>query len=312
MRMPVFLFLSFFFELFFLKTPKMEPSNQVLRFFFKIPSLPLAYTSMVVYLLFAIFLTARVYRSKSSRFLYILGFTALMEAIGYAVRIACANYTDFKRFITSTLFLLLAPNALALVNYKAVGEIIRLSNVKSEKYYLRPKFVTWFFFASDIFVFLLQGAGSGMQSNYANLKKGQAITLTGLALQLVFLACFAAITIYVQNSPRYHYHVEGCKNPKKKLFFCLYVTIGLIYIRSIYRVVEYAYGYTGPVVRAEWALYTFDTLAIAICFLVYCVFFIGNYLPKHDANPSQIHDFESNLSVNHAEKSRQEIQIDKA
>ncbi|KAG2201082.1 hypothetical protein INT47_010834 [Mucor saturninus] len=290
----------------------MDPNNQVMRFFFKIPSLPLAYTSMVVYLLFSIYLTVRVYRTKSARFLYILGFTALMEAIGYAVRIACADFTDFKRFITSTLFLLLAPNALALVNYKAVGEIIRLSNVKSEKFYLRPKFVTWFFFASDIFVFLMQGAGSGMQSDYKNLKKGQAITLIGLALQLVFLACFAAITVYVQNSPKYNYYVAGCENPKKKLVFSLYVTISLIYVRSIYRVVEYAYGYTGPVVRAEWALYVFDTLAIAICFLLYCIFFIGNYLPKHDADPTQIYDSESSLSVNQTEKSRQEIQLDQA
>ena len=40
------------------------------------------------------------------------------------------------------LFLLLAPNALALANYKSTGEAIRLSGVKPKHFFLRPKFFT--------------------------------------------------------------------------------------------------------------------------------------------------------------------------
>jgi hypothetical protein len=57
------------------------------------------------------------------------------------------------------LFLLLAPNALALANYKSTGEAIRLSGVKPKHFFLRPKFFTCFFFSSDIFAFFLQGSG---------------------------------------------------------------------------------------------------------------------------------------------------------
>ncbi|CEP12462.1 hypothetical protein [Parasitella parasitica] len=254
-----------------------------MRLFHYIPELVPAAVALALYSVVAIYLTARVYISNSPRFLYILAFTALMEVIGFAVRILCHFYTDLGRYIGMTMFLLLAPNALALVNYKAVGEIIRLSNVETNRFYLRPKFVTWFFFSSDIFSFCLQGAGGGLQSTVDYNDIGIAVTLVGLALQLFFFACFAAITFYVQRNPQYQYHVHGQLNAKNRLILCLYVTIALIYIRSIYRVAEYATGYGGPIARLEWAFYVFDTIVIFLSFIVYCVFFIGNYLPKRNA-----------------------------
>ncbi|GAA5803360.1 hypothetical protein HPULCUR_008839 [Helicostylum pulchrum] len=275
--------------------------DKTMLFFHYRPNKPLAYVGLVVYALFTLFLAARVYRSKSPKFLYILAFTALMETIGYAVRIACADFTDMGRYIGMTLFLLLAPNALALVNYKAVGEIIRLSNVQTDKFYLRTKFVTWFFFSSDIFSFVLQGAGGGMQSTISLNDVGIAITLVGLSLQLFFFASFTCITIYIHRSPQYNYYVEGRPDAKKNLIWCLYVTIFLLYLRSIYRVAEYATGYGGPIAILEWAFYVFDTLLIAISFLVYSVFFIGNYLPKTDAElidseGTQVPSSESSIS----------------
>lgn len=256
--------------------------NRVKELFHYVPNKPLAYTALVIYALFTIYLTIRIYRSKSPRFLYILAFTGLMETTGYAVRIICIDFTDLNRFIGTTLFILLAPNALALVNYKAVGEIIRLSNVESDKFYLRAKFVTWFFFGSDIFAFVLQGAGGGMLTTASLNSIGNVVTLLGLGTQLFFFASFATILVYVHRSPKYNYHVEGSPNAKRNLVFCLYATIGLLYIRSIYRIAEYATGYSGPIARLEWAFYAFDSLVIAISFFIYSVFYIGNYLPKYD------------------------------
>ncbi|KAI8371039.1 RTA1 like protein-domain-containing protein [Blakeslea trispora] len=257
-------------------------ASQALLFFHYIPSLPLAIVGLCVYAIFTIYLTLRIYRSKSAKFLYILAFTALMETIGYAVRIACHYFTDLGRYVGMTLFLLLAPNALALVNYKTVDEVIRLSKVETNRFYLKHTFVTWFFFGSDIFSFILQGAGGGMQTSTSLYQTGRVITLIGLSLQLVFFACYGCITVYVHRSARYQYHVAHQPDAKRRLMFCLYATIVLLYIRSIYRVAEYASGYGGAIASSEWAFYVFDTLVIAISFAVYSVFFIGQYLPKHD------------------------------
>ncbi|KAI9483113.1 MAG: RTA1 like protein-domain-containing protein [Benjaminiella poitrasii] len=263
---------------------KNNGESQAMMFFHYIPSLAPSAVSLALYGIVTVYLTARTYISKSPRFLYILAFTALMETIGFAIRIKCHYFTNLGNYVGMTLFLLLAPNALALVNYKAVGEIIRLSNVTDEKrFYLKPKFITWFFFGSDIFSFCLQGAGGGLQSTGELNEEGRIITLIGLAVQLVFFACFAGITIYVHRNSKYCYAVNGIHDTKYKnrLIICLYITIVLLYIRSIYRVAEYATGYGGPIARLEWAFYVFDTIVIFISFIVYCIFFIGNYLPKH-------------------------------
>ncbi|KAI9483112.1 MAG: RTA1 like protein-domain-containing protein [Benjaminiella poitrasii] len=259
-----------------------EAQSSTLRFFHYIPNLPLAIIGLVVFILFAIYLSIRTYRSKCKRFVYILSVTALMEVIGFIARLASRNNTTMASYCVMTLFLLLSPNALALVNYKAAGEIIRLSDAKPKRFYLRPKFVTWFFFGSDFFAFFMQGSGGGLQASgdehMSNI--GRSITLFGLSVQLIFFACFALIIIHIYRNPKYDYTVENELNPKRTLSICLIITLVLLYIRSIYRIAEYADGFAGSIASAEWAFYVFDTLMIALSFLCYSIMFIGNYLPK--------------------------------
>jgi hypothetical protein len=98
----------------------------------------------------------------------------------------------------------------------------------------------------------------------------------------LFFASFADITAHVHCNPEYQYQIQGQTNPKGKLARCLYIALILLSIRSIYRVEEYVGGFDNPIASAEWTFYVFDTLAITIDFVVYSVFFIGNYLPKHN------------------------------
>lgn len=257
----------------------MDPIDNTYRFFHYYPNKPLAIVGAVIFGLFTLYLPYRIIKSRSRVFLYILPITVLMECIGYILRYLCAQETTLIKYVLSTLFLLLPPNALALVNYKSAGEIIRLSNAPPTRFYLRPKFVTWFFFWSDIFVFFLQGGGGGLQvTSSANL--GRILTIIGLAIQLVFLACYGFILVHIGRNSAYDYHAEGQTNPKKPLIRCLFITLILLYIRSIYRFAEYAAGYDGPIATAEWAFYVFDGLVITCMFIVYCVLFIGDYLPK--------------------------------
>ena len=266
-------------------------TDSTLRFFHYYPNKPLAIVGLVVFALFVVYLPIRIYKSRSRVFLYILPITALMECIGYLMRYLCADGTTLGKYIIMTLFLLLPPNALALVNYKAAGEMVRLSNVTANtKFFLRPKFVTWFFFWSDVAAFWLQGGGGGLQAGssvqMANI--GRYITLVGLAVQLVFLASFGLIVIHVGRNPAYQYHVEGQVDPKKKMVRCLLVTLVLLYVRSIYRFAEYAAGYDGPIATSEWAFYVFDGLAIAIMFVLYSFWFIGDYLPNRVARKREL------------------------
>ncbi|KAJ1948808.1 hypothetical protein EC988_005023, partial [Linderina pennispora] len=147
-----------------------------------------------------------------------------------------------------------------------------------------PKFITWFFFGSDIFSFLIQATGGSMQATESTRNAGKYIALFGLAVQLIFFACFLAITIYVQRSAAYVVSAGPKdmtdKGAKIKLMRVIIATTILLYVRSIYRVAEFADGYGGKIYSAEWAFYVFDCLAMLFSFVIYILWFVGHHFPS--------------------------------
>ncbi|ORX68580.1 hypothetical protein DL89DRAFT_202908, partial [Linderina pennispora] len=217
------------------------------------------------------------------KWMYILVGTAVAESVGYIVRNVLIYHTSLGLFVFMNLCLLLPPNALALFNYKTIGEVVRRSNVAAHRFWLKPKFITWFFFGSDIFSFLIQATGGSMQATESTRNAGKYIALFGLAVQLIFFACFLAITIYVKRSAAYVVSA-GPKDKtgtgaKIKLMRVIIATTILLYVRSIYRVAEFADGYGGKIYGAEWAFYVFDCLAILFSFVIYILWFVGHHFP---------------------------------
>ncbi|KAI8331386.1 RTA1 like protein-domain-containing protein [Chlamydoabsidia padenii] len=239
-----------------------------------------------LFAIIAVVFIHRIRKSQSGKWLYILPGTAVAELIGYAFRMACIYNPSLGNYVGMNLLLLVSPNALALVNYKTLGKIIAAKShgqdTKKNQFWLRPKFVTWFFFWSDFIAFFLQCSGGGMQVSESLRTIGQVITLIGLAAQLFFFAAFTAIAIYVHKSHQYDYQLLSSHHlqPKRQVMTCLFVTNVLLYIRSIYRVAEYATGYDGPVAMAEWAFYVFDSAIIVAFYIVYYIWFVGDYLPN--------------------------------
>ncbi|KAJ2889696.1 hypothetical protein GGI21_006466, partial [Coemansia aciculifera] len=132
---------------------------------------------MALYFAVAIVLTIQIVRQKAQLWLYILPATAFAEALGYVFRELCVRETTFTLYVLMTLFLLLPPNALALANYKTVGKIIGQSPVQPRWFFLKPRFVNWFYFSSDVFSIALQGAGGGMMTSFKLRDTGKKIVL---------------------------------------------------------------------------------------------------------------------------------------
>jgi hypothetical protein len=278
----------------------MADNNEALQLFNYVPSKKLAIVAMIIFGLFSIYLATRINLSKSAKFLYILPVIAFMEFIGYLYRLVCSDSTTLAKYIIMTLFLILPANVLSLINYIAVGKIIRLSNIQTDRFYLRPNFVNWFFFASEIVSFWLQRACDFKSSPQSN-NIGIAIILIIVSIQSMLFTCFLVITVYIHQNPAYNYHVDGQPNAKGKVFACVYVTFGLLYIRSIYRVTEYVTGYGGPIASTEWAFYVFDALTVGLCFLVYSSLFIGDYLPSKTNTKKQQYSRVSDLDQDEAD-----------
>ncbi|KAJ2823414.1 hypothetical protein FBU31_004289 [Coemansia sp. 'formosensis'] len=255
-----------------------------------------------IFIGFAVALALQTVKSRGPRWLLILSVTAFCEAVGYAFRTLCIYWTTLGTFTAMSLFLLLPPNALALTNYKTLGEVVKSahqgprqgfsSGVRPEpprSIFLRPRFITWFFFTSDVFSFLLQGAGVGISTQEDKRTLAKQTILTGLAVQLFFFAAFLCIAAYVFFDKRFTV-ARGPKDvdsreAKRRLFRVIIVTTLLLYLRSVYRVAEFVGGYGSKVYGTEWLFYLFDTIMVMASFTLYVQSFIGYHFqsPDNDA-----------------------------
>lgn len=139
--------------------------------------------------------------------------------------------------------------------------------------------VARFFFASDILCLAIQGAGAGLSSsmNGGDQNSAKALLIVGLILQLFFFTCFTGITTYINLNKKYG--LRGVKQ-YQPIFICLYVTIALMYIRSIFRLIEFADGWYGSIATNEVYFYIFDFLMIFLCCVVFTALHFGVHLRK--------------------------------
>lgn len=84
-----------------------------------------------------------------------------------------------------------------------------------------------------------------------------AIVLTGLAIQLLFFLCFLALIVYL--------HVgSGCRLVEvpalRPVFTGVYVIYACLFVRTVYRLAEYAGGATGPIATRELWFGLFESM----------------------------------------------------
>ncbi|KAH7385508.1 RTA1 like protein-domain-containing protein [Phaeosphaeria sp. MPI-PUGE-AT-0046c] len=218
----------------------------------------------------------------------------IFEIVGFIGRILSHNdlwaLGPFSRQVMQSLLILIAPALFAASIYIILGRIILL--VDGERYALvRQKWLTKIFVAGDVFSFLLQGAGNALHT-------GEKLIIAGLFTQLFFFAIFVIVggifhyrlvndnPLQKRMKPRTngtHRHISSTSSstpiagqqlmlnrlPWKRHLYNLYLTSGLIMVRSIFRVVEYLQGNAGYLLSHEVFLYVFDAvlmLAVMVLF----------------------------------------------
>ncbi|KAJ2477758.1 hypothetical protein IWW56_004142 [Coemansia sp. RSA 2131] len=190
--------------------------------------------SLAVYFIVGSILVWQMVRHRLQRWVAILLGTAFSEALGYAFRTVCVYNTTFGMYVAMMLFLLAPPNALALVNNKAVGKIIRDSRVQPRWFWLKPGFVNWFYFGSDMFSICMQGTGGGMLTGTNTRDAGRAVVLVGLIVQLFFFAYYLVTTFYVWQPPEYTVHVSPSNvrhaSAKHQVVLVVTLTTGILYL----------------------------------------------------------------------------------
>jgi len=217
-------------------------------------------------------------------------FGHIMEIIGYATRIPLVSKPvgQMHIYICMHVCLIMAPVFYAAIEYMLLG---RLMHAVGDQYsFMKPKLVARIFIISDIISFFIQSAGAGLLTSAgANLKTAETglnVLIGGLGVNLVSFAIFCLQLFYfdyrTRKSPPAFPGGSLCKKGWRQFLYVLYLSSFLVLIRQIYRVIEFAQGFTGYLAVHEVYFYVFDTIPILISGAVYVICFPGNgYLPRN-------------------------------
>ncbi|KAK9243110.1 RTA1 like protein-domain-containing protein [Lipomyces tetrasporus] len=223
------------------------------------PSLAAAIIFVALFGLVTVIHVYRVVRTKTWYFVpFLIG--GVFEVIGYIGRILSSrespNWT-MGPYIIQTLFLLLAPALFAASIYMELGRIILLVNGESRSL-IKRKWLTKTFVTGDVLSFLMQGAGGGIMTT--SLHTGQYVVIGGLVVQLLFFGFFMVTALIFHTRIHRRPTNASLSVPWSRHQYALYSASILILVRSVFRVIEYAQGNDGFLLRHEYFLYIFDSV----------------------------------------------------
>ena len=260
-------------------TPAEAAHAWFLRIYRFVPQQTPAYFGAII--MFLLFFVACFFniRHRKAYYMWIVPISALFEGIGYSIRIHSIRHPGKLGFYIGGSFpMIVVPIALAFINYLVFGRILKAYGRKA--LFLRPAWIAAIFLVSDVLAFLLQAGASGLlaSSDASMQKTGKNIIIAGFILQLVFFTIFIWLTLHAYFiSPRFRlYRVRSLH----QCFIGLWVTIGLIFCRNIYRAIEYIAPRTSYIPSHEWTFYIFEFTLIALSIIAYCVYHFGRVFPN--------------------------------
>ena len=111
-----------------------------------------------------------------------------------------------------------------------------------------------------------------MQSSSSSktVKTGQYMVTGGLAVQVIFFACFVIVAVHFDKAMgKAPPNASRRAVPWRKHLITLYAVSSLILIRSVFRMIEYIQGFDGYLLSHEVYLYIFDAvLMLAVMVIV--------------------------------------------
>ncbi|RKL39326.1 hypothetical protein BFJ72_g6798 [Fusarium proliferatum] len=236
---------------------------------------PSTAAAVIFVILFSVTTLVHVFQMFRTRTWYMLAFClgGISEIVGYIGR--AINSTEdpgcwtLGPYVVQSVLLLIAPALMAASIYMILSRVILLTHGE-EHAIIKRRWLTKIFVVGDIVSIQLQSAGGSMMSgaNETNnlMKIGEYVIIGGLFFQLIIFGIFIAVVSV--------FHRRMNRSPTNKslepsirwrhYLTTLYVTSGLIWVRSLFRVIEYLDGNDGYLMRTEAFLFVFDATLIWI------------------------------------------------
>ncbi|KAM0716846.1 hypothetical protein Q7P37_006698 [Cladosporium fusiforme] len=189
-----------------------------------------------------------------------------VEFVGYCARVASAGQAPDYRlmaYVIQATYILLAPTLMAASIYMELGRIVRLTDGEPHSIISSSK-ITKIFVTGDVVCLLAQSAGGGVSA--AGHSFGTKIVIGGLVIQLLVFLTFVVVAAFFNIRMN---RVPTTKSVDVMISWrrhmrAIYISSGLIFLRSLIRLVEYAEGFSGYLYTHEWCLYCLDCLPMLI------------------------------------------------
>ncbi|KAH6652743.1 RTA-like protein [Truncatella angustata] len=209
-----------------------------------------------------------------------------LETAGYICRfLGHDNTSSLALFVVQTLTILVAPALFAASIYMVLGRLIVLVRAEAQSP-IRPNWLTKIFVGGDILSFLIQVIGSSNLSSNFNLAK--TIILLGLAIQIMFFGIFVVIAFVMDrrlsraptNTAR-RLDEGNTKLGWRGVLRVIYIASAMIFVRSIFRLIEFCGSSDSPMMKTEAYLYVCDSTLMFGVLAILIYYHPGNYIPNH-------------------------------
>lgn len=214
----------------------------------------------------------------------------VMEVVGYIFRYLSSHDDPYSitYFVVEYFFIVTAPVLMSAAIYVCLSRIINWAVAEGlgARYdaWLRPKLILWGFITCDVITTVAQVAGAALvgtaESNQKSPTVPNDILIAGLAFQTfafsLFLCLFITVTVI------FHKDVELMPKmaDKRSFFIALATASTLVYIRTIFRLVESAQGVFGYLSTHELLFGILDFAPIVVAAWTLVIWHPGRCLPN--------------------------------
>jgi hypothetical protein len=214
--------------------------------------------------LFALSGFAHIYQGTVTRkpyFLWAMILGCTSEVIGYSGRLMSWNNPfSLNGFLIGIVCITIAPAFFAAAIYFTLGDIVRHVSVDASR--LKPKRYAMIFISCDLVSLILQGTGGGLASvasqNNKDVTNPTHVMVAGLAFQVATMTAFIALSLdYAfrvwQLQKRSDIALAPHISKQRFTLFTSFFSLAIItiYIRTVYRVIELAGGWTSKLYRTQ-------------------------------------------------------------
>ncbi|KAJ7259718.1 RTA1 like protein-domain-containing protein, partial [Mycena rebaudengoi] len=249
-----------------------------------VPSKSLSAVALVLYSTNALINWIQIFLIGRRPFMLTLTIGMTTMAVGFAVRIIHAGTLHNLGIYILIRWCGLSPLTYSSTNYILLARLATTfdEQVTQRCLLVRHTRIVKFFVWSDAITFFLQASGGGLTATKNQKTADLGNTMIGLSVQLASFLFFTVVLIVFGWRPRpWLIFSRAPIDDWRMLFYVICATCVGIIMRSIFRIAEYAGGYSGYIAEHESFFYVFDVLPLWICMGLYIFVWPVRCLNRH-------------------------------